>query len=253
MKLFLIILITALSVSCSYPGRYHNYVSDTNLFGYLKDSINFFDKVYESDIVGIIEDSVMRIVFESVPKNEFFEAIKRNEKNVRYFTSKGKLNEATDRINKTTLRVGDDGNYMYLCDIAENKQHRARNFFLNNKIGDHYIVQRIQFEDAETILWNSKTGNEDLFLYGLSVCSREKDSLIFYTRYPLVTPKDETPVCFLKIMSNKIDTIFYKYENWHADLAFFDNERNTLYYIHNFSENDEIKSTYAKLDFEIKN
>lgn len=239
-------------VSCD--GQINNISSkEFDSYSILKDSINLFQDVVEENINGEIEGINVSIHFYSIPEKEFLSAIKRNRINVRYFNINNKVNEYLGNNigarNKSFLSIGGKFGYLYLVDLKENKFHMARNFFLENKIGDFFILKRIQFEDAETIFWNSKTGNEELVLDGISVSTSKKDSLIFYSSTFKVIPEDTNPICLLKIREEGIDTLFYKETDWFTNFSFFDERDSSIYYIHKFYQDYKIKSIYAKMDF----
>ncbi len=137
-----------------------------------------------------------------------------------------------------------------MLDIAENNQHRARNFFLENKIGDFYIIKRIQFEDAETIFYNSGKGEEELFVNGLSICANSKDSLVLQSKYQPILPNNTNKqICLFKINSRKIDTLQCFNTDWFSSFSFFDKNDSSIYYIHSFYKNNNLVETYAKMNY----
>ncbi|MFV0290985.1 MAG: hypothetical protein ACK5IJ_08870 [Mangrovibacterium sp.] len=206
------------------------------------------------DISGDLKSNRVNIHYESIQEEEFLIAMKRNVDHIRCFTARLKLNEspAGARVN-SALTIGESPNYICLFDLPHNRFHRARNFFLEDRIGDFYIIKRIQFEDDETIFWNSVTGETALYLIGTSVVSRPQDSLVFYSSTFRVTPEDYNPITLMKIHENKIDTLLDVNTNWTAHFSFFDKEHPIIYYIHSYyDENYDIIATYAKMEFKIK-
>jgi len=256
MKKVIYLLLGFLLFSCtnSSKTKIKNIENVQNeLLSFLNDSINIFEKVEEVEINGFMENERMSLHFYSISKDVFFDAIKRNEKNLRYFTSDFKLNESVGSIDTSKLKLSKNINLKSFCewDDAFKMLVPRSIFFLENIIGNYYIIQAAhiaRFGDESVIFWNSQTEYVDLWLYGLPSCSREKDSLVFHTRYPIIFYGDEIPVSFLKITENKIDTLFSGHVNWHATLSFFDIEENSLFFIYNYDYYND-KSTFVKLDF----
>lgn len=251
-SVFSICIMYLCCISCTSP-QVVNEKSDNRL-SYLIDSTSLFKNVSYVDISGDFKNSNIEVHFQSIQEQEFLAAMELNIENIRCFTPKLKLNEsiAGTRIS-SILSIGSSTNYIYLSDLSKDRFHRARNFFLEDRIGDYYIVKRIQFEDAETIFWNSETGEVDLYLLGTSVCSRSQDSLVFYSSTFRVTLEDYNPIVLMRISDNEIDTLLNVDTNWTTYFSFFDKKDSIIYYIHSYyDENYDVISTYAKMEFEIK-
>lgn len=239
-------------LSCSKQKSNQTH-ENINLYSILNDSLDFFHDVHEKSIQGEIIGEKVKIKYYSISKESFFNAIQRNTNNIRLFNKHTKLNEDIKNANRKGFDLDIAGKFGHICllDLDENAFHRARNFFLENKIGDYYIVKRIQFEDAETVFLNSKTGEEYLFLDGISVSTSTKDSLVFYSNVFKVMPEDSNPICLMKIQGMDIDTLCCKNTDWFTNFSFFDERDSSIYYIHNCYEGYDLKSTYAKMDFSI--
>lgn len=240
-------------VSCQNYSKKGIKDTDFNLLSFLKDSTSILSNVSNIAIDGSLKENSTNVCFYSVPEEEFFSAIDRNKDHIRYFNRHIKLNEYTDNeivsINDSIIKIEGKYKNIRLVDIEENVDHRARKFFLEDKIGSYYVIKQIQFEDAETRFWNSKTGIYDLILIGLSACISAKDSLIFYSNTFKVMPEEETAVCLMKVLPDKIDTLLCKNVDWFTGFSFFDKEDSSIYYIHSFYEGGKLKSTYAKMIF----
>lgn len=227
---------------------------NVDVLTFLKDSSNLFKEIEEIELGGQISNANVNMHYYSIPEEEFFLALCENRDNIRFFDNNTKINEK--RINQVNrhengLRVGDDINYIYLVDLTTNKYHHARNFFLEDWIDPYYIIKRIQFEDSETILWNSKTGEEDLYLLGVT-SSTNVNSLVFYSVGMYVTLQDDGfNLSLFRIDSGRIDAIIETYANWYTTFPFFDKTGTSIYYIHHFLENYKVRSTYAKMDIEL--
>ena len=241
-------------VSCDKSSQ-KNAERDADFLALLKDSTNVFRNIQEIEVNGELYDSNIILHFYSIPEEVFFTAVNRNNEHIRYFNRNIKLNEKREiglgARDGAVLKIGCEHNYVYLVDILENRRHRARNFYFEDRIGLYYIIKRIQFEDAETVFWNSVTGEEDLYLLGTSVYTNTKDSLIFYSNTLKVTLEDKNPVCLLKVNPSSIDTLLCVDTEWFTEFAFFDKEESSIYYIHCFYEDYVLKSTYARLDFSL--
>lgn len=172
-----------------------------DFFSILTDSLTIFNGVKEENIEGIVNGVNGSLKYHSIPKAIFFKALKKNIHNVRYFSRHIKLNENLSLGKRTGSYLDVNGNFghIYLVDLKENTTHRARNFFLENKLGSYYIVKRIQFEDLETVIWNSEDGKEEIFLNGISVSTKEKDSLVFSSNSSGLLPGTVNPVFILKM------------------------------------------------------
>lgn len=254
-KLFLWLILFLGITSCTRKNEKDIGETKLNDLSLLIDSVNIFGNVEEVNIQGQLQGTKAEIKFNSVSKDDFFVALKANKENVRHFSRTIKFNENVDcnigNRNETTLKVGDKENFIYLVDLKENKKHYARNFFLENRVGHYYVVKRIQFEDAETILWNSKTGEVDVFIFGTSVCTNSRDSLLFYSSTFMVTPEDVNPICLMKVKPDRIDTLLHVDTEWFTNFSFFHNKDSSIYYIHNYYEDYKLKSTFAKIDLKI--
>ncbi|TKG94007.1 hypothetical protein EYV94_14730 [Puteibacter caeruleilacunae] len=240
-------------ITCkSKPDIQKEIESQENVYAQIVDSIRYISDV-ENDFEthGEISNDEVRLNYKTIPKEEFLDALKRNQGHVRLFNRKVKINENLSvgkRIDET-LTVGDSIDYIYLIDLQSNKYHRARNFFLEDKHGPYYIVKRLQFEDAETIIWNSKTNEEELILNGISASFR--NSLLFHCNSFRVTPEDKCPVRLFKITETGVDALIEKYVDWSTFFSFFDKNGSSIYYIHVCNRDGEFKSAFARMDYEI--
>ena len=250
MKYWLLIIISFSIISCKDSQKH--YTTSDRLINFLQDSTTLFSNIEQIIINGEIESSKVRLKFYSVSEKEFMLALRDNEKNVRFFTKKNKFNENLllpegNRVD-SVLRIGNNKEYIYLVDLRDRKNFRARNFFLEDKIGNFFIIKRIQFEDSETIFWNNETKEEELYLSGISVCTNSKDLLVFYSSTFKVTPEDKNPVCLFSLKHNKVDTLLCINTDWFTHFSFFDMKDSSIYYIHSYYDDDILKSTYAKMD-----
>lgn len=225
---------------------------ECDLLSYLKDSIHSFRNVEEIEVNGHISNETIDISYYSIPAGDFLSKMRENKEHIRFFNRDIKINENKSVYGVrfgNALKVGDGINYIYLVDLEMNQYHHARNFFLEGQLGSYYIIKRIQFEDYETIIWNSVTGKEELYLSGVSTIIHPVDSLIFYSRPMVLTLLDNSfQLNLFRINSGKIDILMDTCVEWFTSFAFFDKESNSIYYLHHFLENYELKSTYARMD-----
>ena len=246
--LFLLLL-----VSCSNP-RQEKANSGVELLSYLEDKTEILS-FEESEVNGKLENENVVINYHSVSKNDFISAIKRNEESIRFFRRDIKINEYESSLSQRYnqyLRLQGDVDHLYLVDIEESSVHRARNFFLEGEVGGYYVIKRIQFEDAETILYNLDNGKEVIFINGISASI--SDSLLVYTGVLYSDFQQmSSPFTLLKINDSKIDTVIHSYVNWCTNFSFFDKSDSSIYYIHHQFNNDNLESTYAKMEYCLKN
>ncbi len=246
------LLLILILVSCNRPVKSVFNDVDFDLLSFLKDSTTILSSISDTVINGKLKGSSVNAYFYSIPEEEFFAAINRNKNHIRYFNRNIKLNEYTENgiIYRTDSILKIEGEYgnMRLVDANENENHRDVRFFLEGRVGAYYLIKRIQFEDAETIFWNSKTGKINLNLFGLSVCSNPKDSLVFYSNTFKVVPEEMTSVCLMKIHYSRVDTLLCVDTDWFTSFSFFDKKDSSIYYIHRFFDENKLKSIYAKMN-----
>ncbi len=227
------------------------------LYMVLNDSLKLFDKVIETNNIRYsYKGENLAIECTSLSKDSFISAIIENSSNISFFNRLYSINEYYEKDvsyrNNSILRVGQDENFLYLKDRKWNDGIK-RSYFLENRIGDYFIIKKREPKSGETILWDYKTGKENYIPLCITVTSSLNDSLVFYSSNFRITPRDATPICFLKLNSNKVDTVFNEETQWWAELPFFDCNEKKLYYIHSYyDDNLNIVSTYAKMIFEDK-
>lgn len=267
MRKIVLLIITLCSISCNQQKSINNEqgqnLQDTvhnsqrdSLLEYLQDSTFVFNNITEMNINGENRDSIVYFKYYSITASEFFDALKRNIENIRYFSREHKINEGLNTSfslregNALKLSIGANNEFITLFDMKANRFTTARNFYFHSKIAHYYIIQRIQFEDAETIFLNARTGNADLYIPGLNVFTDVDDSLVFYSDSRKITPADKTPICLFKINDYGIDTLFCLQTEWEATFGFFDKTKNTsLYFIYEITKDNKIYSIYAKVNF----
>jgi hypothetical protein len=252
LALITLLLMLTILVSCNRSAKRVFNDVDFDLLSFLKDSTTILSNITDTVINGKLKGNSVNAYFHSISDEEFFAAINRNKNHIRYFNRSIKLNEFTENgiIYRTDSILKIEGEYDNMClvDADKNENHRDVRFFLEGRVGAYYIIKRIQFEDAETVFWNSKTGKEDLNLFGLSVCSNPKDSLVFYSNTFKVVPEEKTSVCLMKIHYGRIDTLLHADTDWFTSFSFFDKKDSSIYYIHRFYDENNLKSIYAKMN-----
>jgi hypothetical protein len=245
-----IILILILKISgCSSPANETVSAQNQELVTLLKDSVFSLARLGEFEIMGEIETESMKIKFYSVSEDEFLNAITKNSEQVRFFRRNLKINESNYQRRKGNfIRLGNNIDYIYLSDLKASKTHRARNYFLEGKVGDFFVVKRIEFESKETILVSSKTLLEEHYLYGLSASISPQEPIMFYCNTFRVTLDDEHEISFFKTDDVKIDTLLSARTQWFTEFSFFDSEGQTIYYIHSYFDDFVLRSSYARMD-----
>jgi len=212
--------------------------------------VSYF-KPMEAMASGKIENNGIHLKYYSISQEEFFSALERNKSTIRYFDREKKINEFKTLLrNGPLLKLTNCSEHIYLVDIQNDSNQKARNFFLEGMIGGFYIIKRNQFETFETILVNKKTLKEELYLRGVSASINLKDSLMLYSDPFYVIPGDNHRILLLGLSNNKIDTLLYAQIPWFTEFSFFDQLNNEIYYIHSFFENYNEKSTFAKMTYE---
>lgn len=222
------------------------------LLQFMKDSAKVFSSIIDMKISGEIKKDDISIKYYSVSEDEFISAFERNSKQIKYFSRKLKVNEGVD--NEDSKRIGSllcfgkDTNNIFLFDLSENKFHSARNFFFDSKIGNYYVIKRIQFEDAETLILNAETNEVELYIPYINVYTHPKDSILFLSDSWRVTLQDEFNISIIKLSMDGIDTLLHSNTNWFSRFSFFDNTSHSIYYIHSIYKGNKIVSVYAKMD-----
>lgn len=209
--------------------------------------------ISEFVIYDSIHSEKMNLVINSVSKNEFIQAMRENSANLRLFDKTLKVNEFLPKNRKDlVLQLGNEIDYIYLADIADSKFFRARNYFYEGRINGYHVVKRIQFEDKETIFVNDTSFNEDFVFNGLSLSLNMSSKLFLFCNTFRITNDDDYELSIFKIENGILDTLINTETSWFTEFSFFDNKKNTVYYIHSFFEGQELKSTYAKMDYFFK-
>ena len=243
-------------VSCNDHPKKTLIVNDFDMASFIKDSTTILSDITDTVIDGNLEGSKMNAHFYTIPEKEFVLAINRNKNHIRYFNRHIKLNEYNENgviyRNDSVLKIKGKYNNAHFVDVKEDKNHRATKFFIEGRVGAYYLVKRIQFEDAETVFWNSETGKDDLHLRGLSVCVNPKDSLIFYSNTSRVVPEEKNSICLMKVHPYEVDTLLCVNTDWATNFSFFDNEDSSIYYVHTFYDANKLESAYAKIDLKLK-
>lgn len=228
---------------------------DENLLMYVKDSTDIFYNIGEIRVSGEIESATARIKYYSISEDEFLNAFEKNRKNIRVFSLKHRENEFLDSVTivrkDSTLNIG-NLNKTYV-DFGGSNNKRDSRYFLNSKVGDYFVLKRIQFEDDETLFLNANTGNVDLILPTINVFTKTKDSLVFVSDARSLLVGDEASSCLMEIHHNRVDTIVYENTNWFTSFAFFDENESFIYYIHNYYSDNDIVATFARMEIERKN
>ncbi len=248
--IYLKILIFILIISgCGSPKEKVS-TDNENLIKILKDSVFSFAKINEFEVKGEIETELMKINYYSVSEDEFLNAVRKNSERIRFFRRNLKINESHyQRRTGNYLRLGSNSEFIYLSDLKPSNTNRARNYFLEGNVGDFFVVKRIEFESKETILVNSKTLQEEFYLYGLSSCISHQEPIMFYCNTFRVTPDDDHEISFFKTDNNTIDTLLKSRTQWFTEFSFFDdNNARSIYYIHSSIDDYVLRSTYAKMD-----
>lgn len=227
--------------------------ANSDAISFLIDSTSILKNIVYIDIYGEIFNEKVKIIYYSIAEDIFFNALKNNRAEIKLFNKKHKINEnfsyKNSLRNASVLRIDS----FSFIDLPDSKKHYASFYFLENKLGKYFIIKKIEFEDEITIFWNSYSGKEEYFLQGLSNCSRSEDSLMFYCFPNRGYPISAAPIGLLKIKENKIDTLITVRTEWFTRYAFFDKYSSSIYYIHSWFDNFELKSTYAKMDLFIEN
>lgn len=254
-KITIILFVTIISISCK---KYSVNVEDSTNNGYnivkiLNDSINFFNDVKEFSIdKNQMENDSIKIIYYSITKSEFFNAMYKNEKNIQFFNSDYKLNEDIRFRKENQITLTNTIDTIRFIDLPSTNINRPSYYFLQGIIGDFYIIKKIHFEDADTYLYNSKSLNLGKELSGITSSFESNKSLLFYIYNPFFSLKDSSQLSFLKTNKNQVKYLLNVEVDWFTSFSFFDDENN-LYYIHSFyDENFEIKSTYAKMEYYLK-
>ena len=249
--LFDVVLLVLILSSCFRLRKENETKTSVDIVSILNDSLNLFENQTTCFIDGEIQNDSVKIKYYSISKDEFLRELSRNSNNVRYFDKDNKINEYNADIvrDKNILKIGQQNNSIFFYDTKQNRNYRSVAYFLESKIGDFYIVKKLNFEDRITLFWNCKREKNDLLLNGISVSVSLKDSLVFYSDNIRISPSDSNPIYLFEINNNSIDTLFWKETNWWVDFSFFDCEKSSLYYIHSFYTKDsQLKSTFAKMD-----
>lgn len=255
MKRFIIYII---SVTCFFSCKHIDNSIDSNKVyessQFLKDSTRIFSNITDLNINGKVNGNTANIKYYSITKDEFFNALEKNFEQIKYFSRKHKINEGfgskTYNRKDSILNIEVENECISLIDLKESQLNRARNFFFQSKIGGYYIVKRIQFEDGETMFINSKSGNIDLSIPTINVFTKSRDSLIFISDSRMIAVGNEPTISLIRIRNSKLDTLLHSNTNWFTSFAFFDNNVASIYYIHEKYEQNDIGSTYARMDIE---
>lgn len=247
LKILMFILIFS---GCNSPKDKEVSTQNQNVITILKDSVFSFAKIDEFEVNGEIETGLMKINYYSVSEDEFLNAVRENSERIRFFRRNLKINENNFQRRKGNLiRLESSSEFINLSDLKASKTNRARNYFLEGKVGDYFVVKRIEFESKETILVNSKTLQEEFYLYGLSSCISHQEPIMFYCNTFRVTPDDDHEISFFKTDNNTIDTLLKSRTQWFTEFSFFaDNNARSIYYIHSSIDDYVLRSTYAKMD-----
>jgi hypothetical protein len=250
--ILIIVIIANLFTQCR-SGSVEN--AQIDIIDFIEDSTSIFNGVTQFIVNGELQGSKATLKFYSISEDSFRSAIRENVENIRLFNRKYKVNENLGIKNcfrKDSLLVLESANnQIKLIDQKEGFPNRAQSYFLEDKIGAFFVVKWVGFEDAGIMFLNSNTLEVELSLKGLTTYTNRKDSLVFYISPMRDVFIEENDLCLLQLrLDNSMDTLLFAKTRWFPDFAFFDNSNTSLYYIHSFYDNYELKSTYAKMEIE---
>lgn len=239
--------------SCNSTHKININEHDDNVVIIPSDTNKIFKNVQEFSLnSNNIENDSIKITYYSISKKDFFNAMDQNKKNIQVFSKNYKLNEEKAFRKGNQISITNKKDSIQFIDLPLTKQNRPVKYFINGKIGDFFIVKKIEFEDAETYFFDTKNLNLVKKLWGITSSFNNNNSLVFYTNNFFFLPEDKTQLSFIKTDKNKIKYLLNIEVDWFTSFSFFD-DKNNLYYIHSFyDENFEIKSTYAKMEYYLK-
>jgi hypothetical protein len=251
--LIIVSLLTAsLFVFCNAKGDHGNSDADHSSI----DTLDVFSNITAFDITDSLQITDAKIISSSVSRYEFFNALHRNYRNVRFFSRTYKINEALEPSyafrDSGLLLVRLEKSYKCFYDTKASEFSAFSSFFLENKIKDFYVIKCVDFEDASTNFINSKTGVIEFSLDGLLSFTDVSTSVILYSKPLLQNGNTLSSLTLLRVEENKIDTLICSKMDWYVRFAFFDMESKYWYYIHSIYSDYEGKFTFAKTIVKLK-
>lgn len=249
-----ILFINLITNSCNQHSISNGNNVDSNLVSILNDTINIFSDVQEFSIDrDYIENDSIKIVYFSISKDNFFDAMYKNQNKIQFFNRDYKLNEDKEFRNGDKISLkSKKKDSIHLEDLPLTDLKRPISYFMQGRIGDFYIVKKIHFEDVETYFYNAENLNLEKKLWGITSSYQRNKSLVFYSNKFFIYPEEKAQLSFLKTNKNQVKYLLNVEVDWFTSFSFFDDDNN-LYYIHCFyDENLEIKSTYAKMEYYLK-
>lgn len=254
MRKIVIIICAIITISsCNKTHQNNIKKDDDDMVIIPSDTNNIFKNVEEFSLnTSNFENDSIKIVYYSISKKDFFSAMDKNKKNIQIFNNDYKLNEEKRFRDGNQIKIKNKKDSIQFIDLPLTKQIRPIKYFINGRTGDFYIVKKIHFEDAETYFFDANNLNLVKKLWGITSSFNNKNSLVFYTNNFFFHPEDKTQLSFLKTDKNKVKYLLNLEVDWFTNFSFFD-DKNNLYYIHSYyDEKFEIKSTYAKMEYYLK-
>lgn len=254
-KLLMVLSISfGFSVLCLGLKSCDNDIKEQKISDFV-DSLTVKFNISEFYNSGNLEVENAIVKFQSVTKDEFYKALEKNKNHIRYFSREKRINEFIDNEliirSDTMLQIFGNNDVLTFYDTSNTKIQRSEKFFLEGKIGKYFILKRIHFEDSNTFFINSKTLETELSLHGLSVSVHPSLPIIFYCNTLRVTPLDKHQLLIINLQNEQLEIILDIQLDWFTIFSFFDKDEATVYYIHSFFDDYELKSTYSKIEFEL--
>jgi hypothetical protein len=256
--LFFTIAIIFIVLSCKINDDNYSVKDESKLIRLLKDSTYLFNNLKDIEIKGEIENENFFTNFHSISETDFFDAFNRNRNKIRFFARNIKINEPIDYIgvqrNDSVLLFENDSKRISFIDLKEDTIHRARFYFLDEKIGSYWILKKIQFEDEETLLVNSISGEISYSFPTINIfCDRNDSLLLISDSRKIDLGMNEATINILKLSNSEIDTLITSTTSWWTNFAFFDIQDKAYYFILNRNDNNQVISVYSKLSLELIN
>lgn len=236
MKIFFkIVLLVFLLQSCANRNV---TIKNKNL---IKDSLQIFENIDSVEVKGKIIDGNKSLIYESVDEEEFFRRLKVNIKDIRYFSR--------DKVFNENIKLKEKYNSLNIFCNQESLNDRPKIYFYHSLISDFLIIQKIHFEDTETLLIDIRDKKVEKNLLGMSVSVNSKRNLFFYNDNNAFAPEENTKIVLFKVKNSKIEKVFSSEVKWFTSFSFFDKDSNYIYYLHSYyNEQYNIVSTYAKME-----
>ncbi|MFY0683918.1 MAG: hypothetical protein JXR20_05145 [Balneola sp.] len=251
MRVALLIFLISLSIFFTSCDGKKNRIRQENkeLICHLKSGSYTLVEENEIEVNGSFENDSLLVEYFSVSPEEYYEAFESVGYLQKHFTRKEKINEDLSqkayRKNDSLILVGKSKNYI----LTENVRDE---YFYEGIIGNLHIIRAMEFEDLNTYFISTTNGKVIHTKIGSSVATIPEKGLVLYSDNFLNHLRDSTETSLYQVENESLHNLVTIHSSWFASFAFFKN-RDELYYLHSFYENNaSMKSSYAKMEIRKK-